>query len=60
MHLLKIKSMYCNTNVLFCFRDCERYFGKESLQPITRDDSVICSTDYSKIVPLEGGEVRLK
>ncbi|KAH9634640.1 hypothetical protein HF086_000612 [Spodoptera exigua] len=37
-------------------KDCERYFGKESLQPITRDDSVICSTEYSKIVPLEGGE----
>lgn len=39
--------------------DCETYFGKDSLQPITRDDSVICSTEYSKIVPLEGGEVRL-
>lgn len=38
--------------------DCEHYFGKESLQPITRDDSVICVTEYSKIVPLEGGEVR--
>ncbi|CAB3226438.1 unnamed protein product [Arctia plantaginis] len=38
-------------------QDCERYFGKESLQPITRDDSVICSTEYSKIVPLEGGEI---
>ncbi|KAJ8973563.1 hypothetical protein NQ317_009587 [Molorchus minor] len=37
--------------------DCETYFGKESLQPITRDDSVICSTEYSKIVPLEGGEI---
>ncbi|XP_049703370.2 laminin subunit alpha [Helicoverpa armigera] len=38
-------------------QDCERYFGKESLQPITKDDSVICSTEYSKIVPLEGGEI---
>lgn len=37
--------------------DCELYFGKESLQPITKDDSVICNTEYSKIVPLEGGEV---
>lgn len=37
--------------------DCETYFGKESLQPISRDDSVICSTEYSKIVPLEGGEI---
>ncbi|CAF4748359.1 unnamed protein product [Pieris macdunnoughi] len=38
-------------------QDCERYFGKTSLQPITSDDSVICSTEYSKIVPLEGGEI---
>ncbi|XP_032527888.2 laminin subunit alpha [Danaus plexippus] len=38
-------------------QDCERYFGRESLQPITKDDSVICSTEYSKIVPLEGGEI---
>ncbi|CAG9821860.1 unnamed protein product [Phaedon cochleariae] len=37
--------------------DCETFFGKESLQPISRDDSVICSTEYSKIVPLEGGEI---
>lgn len=43
--------------VNFVLRDCERYFGRESLQPITKDDSVICSTEYSKIVPLEGGEV---
>ncbi|GBP97582.1 Laminin subunit alpha [Eumeta japonica] len=38
-------------------QDCQRYFGKKSLQPITEDDSVICSTEYSKIVPLEGGEI---
>lgn len=37
--------------------DCERFFGRESLLPITKDDSVICSTEFSKIVPLEGGEV---
>lgn len=37
--------------------DCETHFGSESLQPITKDDSVVCSTEYSKIVPLEGGEV---
>lgn len=37
--------------------DCETYFGRESLKPITADDDVICTTDYSKIVPLEGGEV---
>lgn len=37
--------------------DCETYFGKESLNPITSDDDVICTTEYSKIVPLEDGEV---
>ncbi|XP_018320894.1 laminin subunit alpha [Agrilus planipennis] len=37
--------------------DCETYFGKETLRPITSDDSVICTTEYSKIVPLEGGEI---
>lgn len=40
----------------FC-RDCENYFGKESLEPITDDDDVICVTHFSKVVPLEGGEV---
>lgn len=39
--------------------DCERYFGAKSLDPISKDDSVVCRTEYSKIVPLEGGEVRI-
>ncbi|CAG9836790.1 unnamed protein product [Diabrotica balteata] len=37
--------------------DCETFFGKESLAPIAKDNSVICTTEYSKIVPLEGGEI---
>ncbi|XP_057663543.1 laminin subunit alpha [Diorhabda carinulata] len=37
--------------------DCETFFGRESLQPIVKDNSVICTTEYSKIVPLEGGEI---
>ncbi|XP_015602424.1 laminin subunit alpha [Cephus cinctus] len=37
--------------------DCLTYFGVDSNTPITRDDSVICTTEYSKIVPLEGGEI---
>ncbi|XP_014209765.1 laminin subunit alpha isoform X2 [Copidosoma floridanum] len=37
--------------------DCMTYFGIDSHTPITRDDSVICTTEYSKIVPLEGGEI---
>ncbi|XP_077867614.1 laminin subunit alpha-5-like, partial [Saccoglossus kowalevskii] len=37
--------------------DCNTYFGMQSLEAITRDDQVICSTEYSKIVPLENGEI---
>lgn len=37
--------------------DCETYFGRDSLRPITQDDDVICTTEYSKIVPLEDGEI---
>lgn len=37
--------------------DCLTYFGVDSYNPITRDDSVICTTEYSQIVPLEGGEI---
>lgn len=39
-------------------RDCESFFGKESLKPISNDDDVTCVTHFSKVVPLEGGEVR--
>ncbi|XP_026299731.1 laminin subunit alpha [Apis mellifera] len=37
--------------------DCLVYFGVDSHKTITRDDSVICTTEYSQIVPLEGGEI---
>ena len=38
--------------------DCNTFFGREGYsQSIVRDDSVICATEYSKVVPLEGGEV---
>lgn len=37
--------------------DCESYFGIEPDQPILKDDDVICTSKYSRIVPLEGGEV---
>lgn len=37
--------------------ECEVLFGPETLLPITRDDQVVCETEYSKIVPLEGGEI---
>jgi len=38
--------------------DCERFFGDAGFsESITHDDSVICSTQYSNVIPLEGGEV---
>ncbi|CAG9860176.1 unnamed protein product [Phyllotreta striolata] len=37
--------------------DCETFFGKKNNEPIKEDDSVICTNEYSKIVPLEGGEI---
>lgn len=36
--------------------DCETIF-KGSVRSITRDDDVICTNEYSKIVPLENGEI---
>ncbi|XP_054579702.1 laminin subunit alpha-3 isoform X4 [Eptesicus fuscus] len=37
--------------------DCWRQFGRAANTAVTRDDDVLCSTDYSRIVPLENGEV---
>lgn len=37
--------------------DCQTFFGIEANTQVTRDDSVVCRTEYSKIVPLEGGEI---
>ncbi|KHJ40539.1 laminin EGF-like protein [Trichuris suis] len=36
---------------------CEEFFGPDSLQPIMDDDSVICSTEYSQIIPLGNGQI---
>ncbi|XP_037667102.1 laminin subunit alpha-5 [Choloepus didactylus] len=38
-------------------RDCLERFGPRTLERIVRDDDVICATDYSRIVPLENGEI---
>lgn len=40
-------------------RDCLERFGPRTLERITQDDDVICTTEYSRIVPLENGEVRV-
>ncbi|XP_014252287.1 laminin subunit alpha [Cimex lectularius] len=37
--------------------DCEHHFGIESLNPIMTDDSVICTTQFSKLIPIEHGEI---
>ncbi|CAB0000022.1 unnamed protein product [Nesidiocoris tenuis] len=37
--------------------ECEHHFGAESLQEISRDDSVICTTMFSKTLPFEHGEI---
>ena len=37
--------------------DCFNIFGVEANKRISRDDDVICTTDYSKVLPVEGGEV---
>jgi hypothetical protein len=41
----------------YIFRECEKYFGKFETK-ISADDSVLCDTTHSKVVPLEGGEVQ--
>lgn len=37
--------------------DCELFFEQPASKKPTTDDAVICTTEFSKIVPLEGGEV---
>ncbi|XP_073463613.1 laminin subunit alpha-5 isoform X3 [Aquarana catesbeiana] len=38
-------------------RDCIERFGVHTLQRVSKDDDVICTTEYSRIVPLENGEI---
>ncbi|XP_046289595.1 laminin subunit alpha-3 isoform X1 [Marmota monax] len=38
-------------------RDCLEQFGQQANKAITRDDDVLCITEFSRIVPLENGEV---
>ncbi|KAJ8032912.1 Laminin subunit alpha [Holothuria leucospilota] len=37
--------------------DCLNTFGMASISDITNDDDVICTAEYSNIVPLEDGEI---
>lgn len=38
--------------------DCVHMFGIDPFEGITSDDSAICTSKHSDVVPLEGGEVR--
>nr|XP_009294934.1 laminin subunit alpha-5 isoform X1 [Danio rerio] len=38
-------------------RDCIERFGQRTIERIYHDDDVICTTEYSRIVPLENGEI---
>uniref|UniRef100_A0A7N8WL84 Laminin, alpha 5 n=1 Tax=Mastacembelus armatus TaxID=205130 RepID=A0A7N8WL84_9TELE len=38
-------------------RDCIELFGQRTIERINNDDDIICTTEYSRIVPLENGEI---
>ncbi|XP_053101455.1 laminin subunit alpha-5 isoform X2 [Hemicordylus capensis] len=38
-------------------RDCIERFGLKTVERITKDNDAICTTEYSRIVPLENGEI---
>lgn len=38
--------------------ECLNAYGMKSISDIVNDDDVICTAEYSNIVPLEDGEVR--
>ena len=37
--------------------DCFNFFNTTANMRVMKDDDVICTTDYSKVLPVEGGEV---
>ena len=39
--------------------ECRQYFGVDPYLPIQADDTVLCSTEYSKIPPFKDGEVMM-
>ncbi|XP_067382208.1 laminin subunit alpha-5 isoform X2 [Channa argus] len=38
-------------------RDCIERFGQRTIERINNDGDIICTTEYSRIVPLENGEI---
>ncbi|VDM41094.1 unnamed protein product [Toxocara canis] len=39
--------------------ECDRLFGRQTLQPILEDDTVICTHEYSGIHPMENAEIMI-
>lgn len=39
--------------------DCERFFGVKARNSPSKDDEVLCVSEFSKIVPLKDGEVSI-
>ncbi|CAK9302646.1 unnamed protein product [Gordionus sp. m RMFG-2023] len=39
--------------------NCKIYFGENVKKTIEYDDDVICTTEFSNVVPLEGGEIAI-
>ena len=39
--------------------ECLNHFRTLPAEAIARDDQVVCSTEYSKVLPVEGGEILL-
>ncbi|KAL3115246.1 hypothetical protein niasHT_010876 [Heterodera trifolii] len=37
--------------------ECTRMFGINSVYPIMKDDDVVCTTEYSHLLPMENGEM---
>nr|XP_057906923.1 laminin subunit alpha-5 isoform X1 [Doryrhamphus excisus] len=38
-------------------RDCIERFGQSTIERINNDNDIVCTTEYSRIVPLENGEI---
>uniref|UniRef100_A0A8C2ZNF1 Laminin subunit alpha-5 n=1 Tax=Cyclopterus lumpus TaxID=8103 RepID=A0A8C2ZNF1_CYCLU len=38
-------------------RDCIERFGQSTIERISNDNDIVCTTEYSRIVPLENGEI---
>ncbi|KAL7984356.1 hypothetical protein Chor_002926 [Crotalus horridus] len=49
--------LLCFDDIIYSKADCWERFRKESNSPLKKDNDVICTTEYSRIVPLENGEI---